>query len=366
MYPVLFLGIIAAGGILAATNPAYTSNELTHHFRISETRYVITEPEALQSVLPAAEACNIPRSNILIFDVLGQSIPVGFSSFQTLLNHGEKDWHRFDSFETAKSTEACRLFSSGTTGLPKATMLTHRNFVAQQEMTRTLAEREYQIRRLLVMPMFHMAMVPMAHVSALKEGIRSFVMRSFTLEGFLSNIERFRITDVAMAPPLVVAIIMSPLSKKYSLKCLRHVVCGAAPLGRASQERFQKLMSESAPFTQVYGMTEATCLVTRIPWPEHDTTGSIGRLVPNLDVKLLDGEGRNIEDLSKPGELLIRGPTVIPGYIKNTEENARVFDKEGFYHTGDIAYCDQKTRLWYLVDRKKELIKVKAFQVAPP
>ena len=364
MFPVFSLGIIAAGAIFAATNPAYTAHELTHHFRISETKYIITEPEALQPVISAAEACNVPRSNIFIFDVLGQATPEGFSSFRSLFSHGEEGWHGFDDLETAKATEACRLFSSGTTGPPKATRLTHHNFVAQHEITRNRDERDHQVRRLIVLPMFHMAAVPTALITALKEGHLSFVMRRFTLEGFLANIERFGITEVGMVPPLVIATIMSPLSKKYSLKSLRNATCGAAPLGKGPQEQFQNLMSDGEPFTQVYGMTEATCAVTKIQSPEHDTTGSVGRLLPNLDVKLLDHEGRDTCDLSKPGELLVRGPTIIPGYVNHVGENP--FDKEGFYHSGDIMYCDKKTGLWYLVDRKKELIKVKAFQVAPP
>ena len=320
----------------------------------------------LQSVLTASEACSIPKSNILIFDVLGQSIPAGFSSYQSLLAHGEEDWYRFDDLHIAKTTEACRLFSSGTTGLPKATMITHHNLVAQHVLSWAFNTRNYPIRRLICLPMFHMAIVPSSHVASLKEGQAGIVMRRFDLENFLANIERFSISELALVPPLVIATIMSPLSQKYSLKSVRSATCGAAPLGKGPQKRFQQLMGDDAPFAQGYGMTEATCVVTKVAWPENDTTGSIGRLLPNLDVKLVDDEGVEIHDLSRPGELLIRGPTVIPGYVNNTKANEEAFDKEGFYHSGDIGYCDKATGLWYLIDRKKELIKVKAFQVAPP
>ena len=366
MYPILSLTIIAVGGIFAATNPEHTSHELAHHFKTSETKYIVTEPQILSSVLPAAENSAIPKTNILVFDNPGQRIPTDFTSYKTLLTHGEADWHRFEDLSTASETPAYRLFSSGTTGLPKAVTLTHHNLVAQHQINWARDKRPYRIRRLLVLPMFHMAIIPHSHVASLKAGQVCIVMRRFDLEGFLANIERFGVTDLAMVPPLVIATIMSPLSRKYSMKSIRGAICGAAPLDKGPQERFQRLLTEGAPFNQVYGMTELTCLATGVLWPEHDATGSIGRLLPNLDVKLIDEEGREVHEFSEPDEVLIRGPTVIPGYLNNAKANSETFDAEGFCHTGDVGFCDEKTGLWYLVDRKKELIKVRGYQVAPP
>jgi len=118
--------------------------------------------------------------------------------------------------------------------------------------------------------------------------------------------------------------------------------------------------------TQVWGMTEASCIVTRFEYPEDDLTGSIGRPMPNIDMKIVDDDGKDITGYDVRGEMCIRGPTIIPGYFENPEANKTTFDRDGFYHTGDIGYCDGQTKLWYIVDRKKELIKVRAFQVAPP
>jgi acyl-CoA synthetase (AMP-forming)/AMP-acid ligase II len=114
---MIFLGVIAAGGIFAGTNPSYTEFELVHHIKTSKTKFLITEPEMLDTVLAAAKASRIPQSSIWIFDNLGQKIPSGFRSFKYLLNHGEKDWARFNDEKTAKETTAARLFSSGTTGM---------------------------------------------------------------------------------------------------------------------------------------------------------------------------------------------------------------------------------------------------------
>ena len=253
IYPVLSLGIIGAGGIFAGTNPSYKSLELVHHMRTSETKYVITEPEMLEQVLSATKECNIAKSNILILDVLGQAIPEGFSSWKTLLSYGEEDWVRFNNIETAKTTEAARCFSSGTTGLPKAAMISHHNLVAQHTLVWADDERDYVIKRLLVLPMFHVGALPVTLCTTLKLCHVGVVMRRFDLANFLSNIEKFQITELAMVPPMVIATIMAPITKEYNLKSVKGVLFGGAPLDKGPQMRFQALINESAQCTQIYG-----------------------------------------------------------------------------------------------------------------
>lgn len=253
MYSMLFLGTIGVGGIFAGTNPGYAPYELVHHIRTAAVKYLIAEPETLQSILAAAEECDIPNSNILIFNVNGQPVPQGFQSWETLLNQGEEDWLRFDSLETTKGTGAVRLFSSGTTGLPKAAMVTHYNLVAQHTICWGIDQKDYDIRRFICLPMFHAAVFPVAHTTALKAGQASYVMRRFELEGFLKNIEKYQLTDLIMVPPVVIVVIMSDLTNKYSLKSVRAAICGAAALGIGPQKRFQQLMSANAPFTQIFG-----------------------------------------------------------------------------------------------------------------
>lgn len=101
------------------------------------------------------------------------------------------------------------------------------------------------------------------------------------------------------------------------------------------------------------GMTETSCVATRFPYPETDTTGSIGKPIPNVDLKLVDDDGKDVSEYDLRGEICIRGPTVVKGYFENPEANARDWDEDGFFHTGDIGYVDGKTKLWYIVDRKK-------------
>jgi 4-coumarate--CoA ligase len=213
--------------------------------------------------------------------------------------------------------------------------------------------------------MFHVSNVPRAHTSPLRGGIKTYVMRRFELESWLRNIQRFQITEANMVPPMVIQVINSPLTKKYSLSSIRNSWVGAAPLAAEPQARYKALLRPDTPFNQVWGMSETSCIATMVHYPEHDPTGSVGRFLPNHDAKLVDDEGRDITDFDVAGELCVRGPLIVKGYFNNPEANKLAWDTDGYFHTGDVAMRKRENGLWYIVDRKKELIKVRGFQVAP-
>ncbi|ETN37935.1 uncharacterized protein HMPREF1541_07558 [Cyphellophora europaea CBS 101466] len=367
---MLFLGGIGAGGIFSGTNPAYRVHELRHHIRTAQVKLLFVAPELLDTVLPATDAENIPRSQIFIFDPRNQQpCPPGFRPWTWLLQHGTSDWDRITDRHTLEHTEIARLTTSGTTGLPKTAMQSHFNATSYHTLTSTIVRDRipWSSRNLFPLPMFHVATVPAVHISPFRTGHPCWIMRRFELEPFLAAIQRHQITDLGMVPPLVIAIIMSPLSKKYSMRSVRRVAAGAAPLDAASQRRLQALCHPDATFTQVWGMTETTSAVSLFYWPDKDETGSVGnRFLPGVDVKLIDDEGNDITADNVRGECCVRGPTIIRGYFNNEQANRDSYDHEGYFKTGDILYRDGATKLWYIVDRKKELIKVRGFQVAPP
>ncbi|CZR65933.1 related to 4-coumarate--CoA ligase [Phialocephala subalpina] len=363
-YSLVFLGVIAAGGIWSGTNPGYTQYELLHHMTLTKAKFIITEPELLGPISLAAKQRGIGKNNIFIFNMLGQPLPSGYLSWLTLLDKGERDWVTFNNVETAKQTTAALLFSSGTTGLPKAAIISHHNLVAQHTLVHEVVKKPWVPTRLMCLPFFHAASIPMAHIAPLRSGEQTYVMRRFDLEPFLQNIERYGILELPMVPPLIVAIIMSPLRQKYSLKSLKWAICGAAPLDSVTQSKFKLLMHEDAYLTQCWGMSETTCIAMDFKWPEGDETGSCGRLLRNMDLKLVDDDGKDISCYDVRGEICVKGPIVISGYLENDTANAASF-RDGWFHTGDIAYCDSKSKKWYIVDRKKELIKVRGFQVSP-
>ena len=380
---MLFLGGVGAGGIFSGTNPAYGTHELRHHIRTAQVKFFIVEPELLDGVLLATDAGQIPRSSIFVFNVRNQPVPTGFRSWEWLLQQGSSDWDRsITTKHAAEYTEVARLTTSGTTGLPKTAMQSHYNATSYHTMTSTIVRDRipWQPRNLMPLPMFHVATVPAVHVSPFRSGNQCWIMRRFELEAFLAAIDRLKITDLGMVPPLVIAIIMSPLRKKYSLKSIRRVGAGAAPLDAISQKKFQELCAPGATFTQVWGMTETTSAVSLFYWPDEDETGSVGnRFLPCTDVKyvtsfqntflrgeqkllvadlhdhdrLIDDDGNDITADDVRGECCVRGPTVIKGYFNNPKANAESYDADGYFKTGDILYRDGKTKLWYIVDRKK-------------
>ena len=148
-YSILVLAIIGAGGVFTGSNPSYTPHELAHHIKASETKFLITEPEILDSIVQAGKQTKIPEERIWIFDNLGQSIPKGMRSWKRLFDAGEEDWVRFNNPDTARQTTAARLFSSGTTGLPKAVTITHLNLIAQHELVHGMHSRSYPVSRRL-------------------------------------------------------------------------------------------------------------------------------------------------------------------------------------------------------------------------
>ncbi|KAF9891853.1 hypothetical protein FE257_003338 [Aspergillus nanangensis] len=367
-YSMLVLAIVGAGGVYTGTNPAYTTMELAHHFKASQTRFVLSEPEILQPLVGAMKEAQIPATHLRVFDTQGQPIPAGLRSWKDdLMTAGEADWVRFDDVKIASETAAARLFSSGTTGLPKAVTITHRNLIAQHELVFETNPRGHAVSRIVAIPVFHAAAAPSTHFGALKAGHRIYMMRRFDLPLFLKTAEQYQITDLAVVPPIVIAILMTPLTHTRPwLKSVTAASVGAAPLDKDAQAKFRALLAEGAPCTQVWGMTETSCVATMFPFPEKDETGSIGRLIPNVEAKLVDDNNTNISAYNVRGELCVRGPTITPGYFNNAAANADSFDADGWFHTGDIAYCEATTKNWYIVDRKKELIKVRGFQVAPP
>ncbi|KAK7527985.1 4-coumarate-CoA ligase-like protein [Phyllosticta citriasiana] len=337
-FSMAFLGIIGAGGVSAGTNPSYTPFELAHAIRTADVEYLLFEPSLLPNAISAAKSTSLPLSRIMVFnppgsDAATQSSPLqsqhALHDWQWLLSHGTSDWHRFSDHATANSTAATRLFSSGTTGLPKALNVTHHNLIAQHTLPSVPHARD--------------------------------------VAAWLRNVHRFAITEANTVPMMVNAIVNSGLAGRpgYSLATLRNAWCGAAPLRQEQQARFRALLRDYCPFNQVWGMSETSGIATMLYWPEEDRTGGVGRNIPNLDAKIVDDAGNDISAFDVSGELCVRGPTIIRGYHRNDEANARDFDADGFFHTGDVVYRDSRAKSWYIVDRKKELIKVRGFQMAP-
>lgn len=187
-------------------------------------------------------------------------------------------------------------------------------------------------------------------------------MRRYQHRDFLHTVSRHQITETALVPPVILKYLTCPEDEQKHLKSLKLVWCGGAPLDRDSQAAAEALFAGDARIVQVYGMTECGWICTFL-YPEHDDSGSVGRLLPGFQAALLDDDDNPIHDGETRGELCVKGPMMMKAYLDNPKATKLSFTSDGWFRTGDVATV--KDGKVYIVDRKKELIKVRGWQVAP-
>ncbi|MBI3682647.1 MAG: 4-coumarate--CoA ligase family protein [Acidobacteria bacterium] len=350
-YPIAVHGVMSAGGVVTTMNPLYTEHEIEHQLKDSDARFLLTTPELLEKARTAAHA------GIEKIFVFGEA--EGAESFATLMREeGEPPRVPINPAEDA----AAMLYSSGTTGLPKGVMLTHRNLVAALAQCDKLFGAGH-VRSLLFLPIFHIfGFHAVANFDLLNRGT-VVLMPRFDMEQFLDNIQRYRIQRVCLVPPVVLGLVKSPLVDRYDLSSLELIFSGAAPLdadlAAACEERI------GCKVRQGYGMTETSPPICGHPLDTGTVKhGSVGLICPNTEGKLVDlTTGQEVRP-GEPGELWVRGPQIMKGYYKNPDATRDTITADGWLRTGDIARQDADGWL-YIVDRAKELIKYKGLQVAP-
>jgi acyl-CoA synthetase (AMP-forming)/AMP-acid ligase II len=256
-------------------------------------------------------------------------------------------------------------YSSGTTGTPKGVMLTHRNIATNLAQLQPALPTGPGDRILAVLPFFHIYGLTALMNGPLRQGSTVVVLPRFDLETFLGAIEKHRITHLYVAPPIVLALAKHPAVEGYDLSSLRHVISAAAPLdGELARACARRL--GLPPVGQAYGMTELSPGTHVVPYDaKNPPPGAVGRLIPSTEMRIvsLDDPAKDAAP-GEPGEVLIRGPQVMKGYLGRPDATADMIDTEGWLHTGDVGRVDADGWL-FVVDRVKELIKYKGFQVAP-
>ncbi|KAF5643025.1 4-coumarate ligase [Fusarium tjaetaba] len=375
LYPAVILASIASGGVFTGANPTYTYSELVNQLTVSGAKCIVTDSPRLEMAEKAAKAAGLPPNSLVLIDSKGSSSVHGVSSFQSLLGHGTYSWERISDPKVLANKLAVLNFSSGTTGLPKACEITHRNLVANAEQNLHL---DRVARKRKNDPTFaandvHCAFLPFYHAMGLitfcilnvKRCCTTVVMPKFDLKSFLSTIQKFKVTYLIFAPPVVSMLVKSPLVSQYDLSSVKFLVCGAAPLQADVEKRLEALFSKTgARSRQGWGMSEATMSISIFGPDEFDPShGSVGYLVANMQLQIIDENGKAV-GYDEEGEAILAGPNVFKGYYKNPAATKETFTDDGWLKTGDIVKVD-KTGLITIVDRKKELIKVKGFQVAP-
>ncbi|KAK4953613.1 hypothetical protein LTR10_008216 [Elasticomyces elasticus] len=370
LYPVLVLAILASHCRWTGSNPAYTAAELEHHFRTSETDYVVTMPESLATVQSAVQASGY-RAEIILFSDLLEEEQTSVISSVSLQSNGHTLRTLRDLLQSPSNVDLPTMLSnilpndiaalqqtSGTTGLPKMAMRSHHSMISELEAI-TDDSKPYEVRRLFCTPIFHAFSAPEMLFNALRLGQISYFMRRFD-DSFAQKVHDFRITETFGAPAMLLKLANKP-EDYHLLQSLRYVAYGGAPLGSELSRRFLSIFEVPPRLVPVYGMTEGGWFTT-LKYPEEDDTGSVGRPVPGYELKISSNPLDQLGKEHSEGEILVRGPQVMQGYLGNAEATSAAFE-DGWLKTGDIGYLDND-RL-YLVDRVKDMIKVNGWQVSP-
>ncbi|WOL16104.1 hypothetical protein Cni_G24886 [Canna indica] len=351
--PVLYFALLSIGVVVSPVNPLSTPAEIAHQIRLSNPSIAFAS---------AATASKLPPDL--------PTILLGSPRFRSLFASAKET---LPPVEVQQSDTAAILYSSGTTGRVKGVALTHRNFVSlvamyHASLQEALAEAAEEADdgppvSLFTIPLFHVFGFFMAIRSAAL-GDTIVLMERFDFEAMLRAVERYRVRFMPVSPPLVLAMTKSPAVIGHDLSSLRRLGCGGAPLGPEVAESFVARFPNVEIF-QGYGLTESTGGVASSKSPEENKVyASTGRLGPNTQAKIVDPVTGEALGPGQRGELWLRGPSIMKGYVGDPEATASTLDSEGWLKTGDLCYFDDDGFL-YIVDRLKELIKYKAYQVPP-
>ncbi|KIL87099.1 hypothetical protein FAVG1_09653 [Fusarium avenaceum] len=369
-------------GIITPASAAYSASDLDHQLRSSGVKALFTCASRLGIAVKAAKAANIPNDRIFILSAADNTATKGlaFTTFDDLVKEGatlpDLEPLRWVKGQGARQV-AFLCYSSGTSGLPKAVMISHRNVIAnvlQLTTYESVSRREDGIETqacLGALPFSHIYGLLIISFASTFRGDEVIVLPEFELEKALIAVQRHKIAHMNVVPPIIIRIIHNKaLCDKYDLSSVRWLYTGAAPLGPEVVKEVKRQYPKWR-VGQGYGLTE-TCTVVCTTSESDIDIGSSGSLVPATKAMIIDIEtGEEITDYNKPGELLVQTPSLVLGYMNNEKATAETFvwRKDGrWIKTGDevlIRLAPSGNEHLVIVDRLKELIKVNGHQVAP-
>ncbi len=354
-FAVVFFAVASVGAICSTVNPVATAEEIGAQFADSEAVMLVTIPALYDKCATAARLAATVREIVVIGEAEGAT------PYVELFAHGDLP----PAVEIDPATDVVALpYSSGTSGIPKGVMLTHRNLVANLTQARgselLFSERD---RLLGVLPFFHIYGMVVIMGGALVEGATLISLPRFDLEQVLRLIQDEQITYANVVPPIILALAKHPMVAQYDLSSLRMLLSGAAPLGAELADACATRLGVAV--RQGYGLTETSPVTHFHPYrSERLLPASVGPALANTECRLVDPLSGNDVPTGTPGELWIRGPQVMKGYFNKPEATAACLTADGWFKTGDVAIADDHG--WFqIVDRVKELIKYKGQQVAP-
>ncbi|KAG9127778.1 hypothetical protein FRC07_009366 [Ceratobasidium sp. 392] len=387
IWPVAMLGCVAAGLKCSPANAAYTPPELAHQLSDSGSGYVLVHPAFVPTLLKAFEVLKVPAKEAgkrVVLMNFEEAAPMGgekYVQIDSLLKSGKlEEEENFDGDLSDETVYLC--YSSGTTGLSKGveasfpsyphniSVTSHHNTNAVITMSRAAFPEMVPGRDVLlgILPFFHSYGGMHLIQYPLTIGVPVVISSAFNPESFCASIQKYKITCALVVPPVLVVLASHPIVDKYDFSTLRFLFCGAAPL-RAElitsvQKRLHTRGAKGLLVPQGCGLTEMspTVLLTRLE-RAAEKVGSAGELLPNLEARLVGEDSVDVKE-GEAGELWLRGPSVMKGYLNNPTATANTITPDGWFKTGDIVLRD-KDGFYTIIDRLKELIKYKGSQVPP-
>ncbi|PTU17155.1 hypothetical protein P175DRAFT_0536362 [Aspergillus ochraceoroseus IBT 24754] len=372
--PAVMWGTLWAGGVVSPSNPAYTVEELVFQLKNSGAKALVTQLPVLPVARAAAKQVGISEDRIiLIGDQRDPEAKV--KHFSSVRNISGASRYRRTQIIPEKDL-AFLVYSSGTTGIPKGVMLSHRNIISNSLQLAAGEAGNLKWnggpdgkgdRILAFLPFFHIYGLTCLVHQTIYRGYRLFVMAKFDLEKWCQHVQNYGITFSYVVPPVLLLLSKHPIVDKYDLSSLRMMNSGAAPL---TQELVEAVYSRiQTGIKQGYGLSETSPTTHTQPWGEwRSSIGSVGKLLPNLEAKYMtmpeDGTAPREVAAGEVGELYLRGPNVFLGYHNNAAATREALSPDGWFRTGDVGHQDARGN-FYITDRVKELIKYKGFQVAP-
>ncbi|KAK5104429.1 hypothetical protein LTS08_002318 [Lithohypha guttulata] len=372
-------------GVSSPANAAYSADELRHQLMNSDSKALFTVMPLLEVALEGAQKAGVDRSKIYLLSMPGDDAskyPKDLKTFDQLVEAGKKlpelEQSKWEKGQGARQT-AFLCYSSGTSGLPKGVMISHRNVIAntlqikaydQKWREKLTAGGNHNEVALGLLPQSHIyGLIVICHESTYL-GHSVVVLPKFDMQNYLNSIQKYKITTLYIVPPIIIGMVkQKELCSKYDLSSVVSIFTGAAPLGQETAVELSKQYPKWK-VRQGYGLTE-TCTVVCSTQPEDIVFGSSGCLLPGYTARVMSIEGNEITGYDQPGELLVKSPSVTLGYLKNEKATKETFVdlEDGRYmRTGDEVVFKKASsgseHVW-IVDRLKELIKVKGLQVAP-
>ncbi|XP_058118404.1 uncharacterized protein LOC131288319 [Anopheles ziemanni] len=362
-FPVALFAAFFLGATVAPINLTYTEREFDHALNLSKPTIVFVSPYSADRAIKAARRNTNFVKQVFLY---GEDNPYGadvmlydeFLSKKPAINP-HTFWIEPTNMEEHVALIMC---SSGTTGLPKGVQLTQRNVIASLPLLSEL-ESSFEGPRIIlgVIPWFH-AFGCLTLINVLCNQQKLISLPKFEEGLFLSCIENYRCSFVFVVPPLMVFLAKHPLVDNYDLSSLNTLLCGAAPLSKETADLVKQRIGVKN-ILQGYGMSETT-LAMVVQTADCNKPGSVGKLLFGTTAKVVDPETGRILGPNQPGELCFKGTQIMKGYIGNEKATNETIDKDGWLHTGDIGYYDEDGE-FFIIDRLKELIKYKGYQVPP-